>query len=29
MKESKIKYNPALSVKENAKLNRVSVAAVR
>jgi len=29
MKESKIKYNPALTVKENAKLNGVSLAAVR
>ena len=29
MRESKIKYNPALTVKENAKLNGVSLAAVR
>ena len=29
MKESKIKYNPALTVNENAKLNGVSLAAVR
>lgn len=29
MRESKIQYNPALTVKENAKLNGVSLAAVR